>query len=72
MWLLERGGRARGAGALPTTTEPEERPPARKERAVENGLKTPRPMRRKLGGHDEAYFGAPPRHSATRRGPSAN
>src|SRR5215831_1446715 len=42
------------------------------ERAVESGLKTPRPRRRKLGRRDEAYLGPRPWCSATRPGPLAS
>src|SRR5207302_1880748 len=42
------------------------------ERAVESGLKTPRPRRRKLGRRDEAYLGPRPWCSAMRPGPLAS
>jgi len=42
------------------------------ERAVESGLKTPRPRRRKLGRCGEAYLDARLWCSATRPGPSAS
>src|SRR2546428_3905437 len=49
-----------------------DRPRTLYERAVESGLKTPRPRRRKLGRWGEAYLDARLWCSATRPGPSAS
>jgi hypothetical protein len=72
MCLMEQGRTTSGARIDDGDESSKARSRTLYERAVENGLKTPRPRRRKLGRRDEAYLGPRPWCSATRPGPLAS